>query len=107
MVAWRNAPEPNAPVPDAARFVEHFWSVSWDRRADGPFESAVITFPAIHITREWGNDVVRHGVSLPNTLVHGVVPKVFRTTISGRGAVVGARFHSGVSPPGSAGTPVS
>ncbi|ORA24592.1 AraC family transcriptional regulator [Mycobacterium aquaticum] len=116
MGAWRNAPESTAPVrgvvgragtgsvfdlhrwapsPDAARFVEHFWSVSWDRRTEGPFESTVITFPAMHITREWGDDDVRHGVSLPNTLVHGVVPQVFRTTISGRGSVVGARFHTG------------
>jgi hypothetical protein len=46
-----------APSPDAARFVEHFWSVRWDRRDDGPFESTVITFPAVHITREWGDDV--------------------------------------------------
>src|SRR5690349_2712348 len=84
-----------APSPDAARFVEHFWSVRWDRRDDGPFESTVITFPAVHITREWGDDVVRHGFSLPNTLLHGVVPKVFRTTISARGTVVGARFHPG------------
>jgi hypothetical protein len=84
-----------APSPDTARFVEHFWSVSWDRRKDGPFESTVITFPAMHITREWGDDVARHGCSLPNTLLHGVVPKVFRTTISARGTVVGARFHPG------------
>jgi AraC-like DNA-binding protein len=116
MVAWRNAPEPNAPVRgvvgragtgsvfdlhrwapsrDAARFVEHFWSVRWDRREDGPFESTVITFPAMHMTREWGDDVARHGYPLPNTLLHGVVPKVFRTTISERGTVVGARFHPG------------
>lgn len=84
-----------APSEEAARFVEHFWSVSWDRRDQPPFDSAVITFPAMHITREWGDDVVRHGHRLPNTLLHGVVQRVFRTTISGRGVVVGARFRPG------------
>lgn len=84
-----------APSEDSARFVEHFWSVTWDRREAGPFESAVITFPAMHLTREWGDDVVRHGHRLPCTLVHGVVPEVFRITISGQGCVVGARFRPG------------
>lgn len=84
-----------APSPEAGRFVEHYWSVSWDRRADGPFESTVITFPAVHLTREWGDDVARHGCPLPNTLLHGVVTQVFRTTISARGTVVGARFRPG------------
>ncbi|MBU8820146.1 AraC family transcriptional regulator [Mycolicibacterium goodii] len=115
MAAWKNAPEQGpergvvgrpastsafdltrwAPSPEAGRFVEHYWSVSWDRRADGPFESTVITFPAVHLTREWGDDVARHGCPLPNTLLHGVVTQVFRTTISARGTVVGARFRPG------------
>lgn len=84
-----------APSSDAGRFVEHLWSVRWDRRAAGPFESAVLTFPAIHLTHEWGDDGVRHGHRLPATLVHGVVPRVFRTAISERGVVVGARFLPG------------
>jgi len=37
----------------------------------------------------------RHGFSLPNTLVHGVVDRVFRTTIGECGSVVGARFRPG------------
>jgi AraC-like DNA-binding protein len=84
-----------APSDAAARFVEHFWSVSWDLREQGPFDSTVITFPAIHITHEWGDDGPRHGFPLPNTLVHGVVEAVFHTTISECGAVVGARFRPG------------
>ena len=79
----------------AARFVEHFWSVSWDLREQHPFDSTVITFPSMHITHEWGEDGPRHGFPLPNTLVHGVVERVFVTTISARGAVVGARFRPG------------
>ncbi|MDH6197510.1 AraC-like DNA-binding protein [Mycobacterium frederiksbergense] len=111
MAAWKNTPVRGvvgragsasafdlhrwAPSDEAARFVEHFWSVTWDRRDAGPFENAVITFPAMHLTREWGDDVVRHGHRMPSTLLHGVVPRVFRIAISGRGSVVGARFRPG------------
>ena len=84
-----------APSADTARFVEHFWSVTWDLRGRPPVENTVITFPSVHLTHEWGSDVVRHGFSLPATLVHGVVAQVFRTTISEQGAVVGARFRPG------------
>ncbi|PEG34220.1 AraC family transcriptional regulator [Mycolicibacterium agri] len=83
------------PSGRAGRFVEHFWSVRWDLRGRDPLTSTVITFPVLHITHEWGSDGPRHGFSLPNTLVHGVVERVFRTTISERGAVVGARFRPG------------
>lgn len=55
----------------------------------------MITFPALHLTREWGEDGVRHGFPLPSTLVHGVVPRVFTITIAECGTVVGARFRPG------------
>ncbi len=84
-----------APSAGAARFVEHFWTVSWDLREHGPFDSTVITFPSMHLTHEWGDDSPRHGFPLPSTLVHGVVERVFRTTINERGVVVGARFRPG------------
>lgn len=84
-----------APSPRAGVFVEHFWSVTWDLRGQTPVENTVITFPALHLTHEWGDDGTRHGHPLPATLVHGVVERVFRMTISGRGAVVGARFRPG------------
>ncbi|KRE29314.1 AraC family transcriptional regulator [Mycobacterium sp. Soil538] len=84
-----------APSAGAARFVEHFWSVTWDLPGRPPFENTVITFPSLHLTHEWGSDGMRHGFSLPATLVHGVVAQVFRTTISEAGAVVGARFRPG------------
>jgi AraC-like DNA-binding protein len=83
------------PSAAAGRFVEYFWSVRWDLRGGEPFRSTVITFPSLHITHEWGSDGPRHGFSLPNTLVHGVVERVFRTTIGEQGAVVGARFKPG------------
>jgi AraC-like DNA-binding protein len=84
-----------APSESAGRFVEHFWSVSWDLRGRDPLTNTVITFPSLHITHEWGSDTPRHGFSLPNTLVHGVVDRVFRTTIGECGTVVGARFRPG------------
>ncbi len=83
------------PGAGTARFVEHFWSVTWDLRGRPSFDNTVITFPAVHLTHEWGSDDVRHGFSLPATLVHGVVTHVFRTTLREQGAVVGARFRPG------------
>ncbi|WP_165825057.1 helix-turn-helix domain-containing protein [Mycolicibacter senuensis] len=84
-----------APTPPNDEFVEHFWSVRWDLRGRDPHDNAVITFPAVHLTHEWGTDQLRHGHRLPATLVHGVVTRVFQTRISGCGAVVGARFRPG------------
>ncbi len=84
-----------APSESAGRFVEHLWSVSWDLRGREPLPNTVITFPSMHLTHERGSDAPRHGFALPNTLVHGVVERVFRTTISERGTVVGARLRPG------------
>lgn len=83
------------PSAAAAVWVENFWSVTWDLRGEEPFDSTVITFPAVHLTHEWGTDGVRHGHRLPATLVHGVVERVFTTTLSESGSVVGARFRPG------------
>jgi AraC-like DNA-binding protein len=84
-----------APSDEAARWVENFWSVAWDRTGCEPFDSMVITFPSMHLTHEWGTDGTRHGHRLPATLIHGVVDTVFTTTLTGRGAVVGVRFRPG------------
>jgi AraC-like DNA-binding protein len=81
--------------PSDTGFVEHFWAVQWDLRGRDSHESTVITFPCMHLTHEWGEDGFRHGVSLPNTLVHGVVEKIFQITLRARGTVVGARFRPG------------
>ncbi|MDR3664795.1 MAG: helix-turn-helix domain-containing protein [Mycobacterium sp.] len=83
------------PSASAAVWVENFWSVTWDLRGAEPFDSTVITFPAQHITHEWGTDEVRHGHRLPATLVQGVVERVFTTRLSATGSVVGARFRPG------------
>lgn len=83
------------PSREAGVFVEHLWSVSWDLRGEQPFDNTVISFPCMHITREWGADRPRHGYALPNTLIQGVTEQVFHTTISQWGTVVGARFRPG------------
>jgi len=69
--------------------------VRWDLHGRQAHHSTVITFPVMHITHEWGTDAPRHGFPLPSTLVHGVVEHVFRTTLTGNGEVVGARFRPG------------
>ena len=84
------------PSGDAlAPWITHFWTVTWDRRGTAPLESMVISFPAMHVTVEWGEaGSVRHGHQMPATLVHGVVSRVFRVTLTGRGGVAGARFRA-------------
>jgi hypothetical protein len=62
------------PTGVAAQFAEHYWAVSWELR--DPYESTVITFPAVHLTNEWGTDGTRHGHALPAVLLHGVVERV-------------------------------
>ena len=78
-----------------APWLAYFWAVTWDRGDADPLESTVISFPAMHLTVEWGEPgSLRHGHALPATLVHGVVSRVFRMTLTGRGGVVGARFRA-------------
>lgn len=84
-----------APSPEAAEYVEHFWSVRWNLPEGQSHHSTVITFPVMHLTHEWGSDQPRHGYPLPSTLVQGVVHTVFHTTLRRRGTVVGARFYPG------------
>lgn len=77
-----------------APWIAYFWTVTWDRGSAGPLESTVITFPAVHLTVEWAEPgTIRHGYAMPATLIHGVVSRVFRITITGRGGVVGVRFR--------------
>ena len=76
-------------------WVEYLWTVDWDHGGP-PVESKVITFPALHLTAEWGwPGEVRHGHPMPATLVHGAVSRVFVLRLSGSGSVVGARFRPG------------
>ena len=84
------------PPGDAlAPWITHFWTVAWDRGDAEPLESTVISFPAMHLTVEWGEPgAVRHGHPMPATLVHGVVSQVFRVMLTGRGGAAGVRFRA-------------
>lgn len=87
--------ERHPPGDELAPWIAYFWTVTWDRRDAGPLESTVIPFPAMHLTVEWGdNGSVRHCHPMPATLVHGLISRVFRVTLTGRGGVVGARFRA-------------
>jgi AraC-like DNA-binding protein len=84
--------------PELEPWVEHLWTVDWDRGDAPPVAVTVISFPALHLTVEWGRPgEVRHGSPLPATLVHGAVSRVFRVELTGAGSVVGARFRPGGS----------
>ena len=84
--------------PELEPWIEHLWTVDWDRGDAPAVASAVISFPALHLTAEWGRPgEVRHGVPLPATLLHGTVSRVFRVELAGAGSVVGARFRPGGS----------
>ena len=82
--------------PDLERWIQHFWSVEWDLAGRAPVDSRVISYPAMHLTAEWGvPGENRHGIALPATIVHGVVSHVFEVRLTGHGEVVGARFTPG------------
>lgn len=82
--------------PELAPWIEHLWTVDWDLANGPPHESTVISFPALHLTVEWGRPgEVRHGVPLPATLLHGTVSRVFRVALCAAGGVIGARFSPG------------
>lgn len=82
--------------PALAPWVDYLWTVDWDLRGSDPVESTVITYPALHLTAEWGNPgEVRHGLALPATIVHGAGSRVFTIRLEGRGSVVGVRFRPG------------
>src|SRR5436305_1044645 len=64
---------------DLERWIEHFWSVHWDLTGEPAMQSRVISYPAMHLTIEWGAPgEVRHGIGLPATILHGVVSRVFQ-----------------------------
>lgn len=85
-----------APGPELDPWIEHFWTVDWDLSGEASIDSAVISFPSMHLTAEWGHpSEVRHGLPMPATVVHGVVSRVFHVRLAGVGGVVGARFRPG------------
>ncbi len=80
-----------------APFVERFWSVRWDRRAQPSYRSEVLTHPCVNLAVESGGSPTdrRHGVALPAGLVHGVVSRRFSIDLAGEGRVFGVTFRPG------------
>jgi AraC-like DNA-binding protein len=71
-----------APSPALAPFVEYFWQVSWDLSEE--FTQRVVPHPNVHLVFE-----------PDGTWVYGVLHGLFRRTLTGRGTVLGVRFHPG------------
>ena len=70
------------PSPALAPFVEYYWQVSWDLSEE--FTQRVVPHPNVHLVFE-----------PDGTWVYGVLHGLFRRTLTGRGHVLGVRFHPG------------
>ncbi|GAA4443156.1 helix-turn-helix domain-containing protein [Actinokineospora soli] len=70
------------PSPALAPFVEYFWQVSWDLAEE--FTQRVVPHPNVHLVFE-----------PDGAWVYGVLHGLFRRTLTGRGHVLGVRFHAG------------
>jgi len=81
-------------APVLAPYVEHYWSVRWDRGDGPPFRSEVLPAPAVNLSVETG-DRDRFGFALPAVLVHGPVTRRFAVDLDGWGRVTAARFQLG------------
>lgn len=71
-----------APSAALAPFVEYHWIVSWD--LDEPFTQQVVPHPNVHLV-----------FAEEGALVHGVLRGRFTRRLTGRGQVLGVRFHPG------------
>jgi AraC-like DNA-binding protein len=63
-------------------FVEHYWSVTWERQA--PVMRETVPHPSVHLTLEPGRSEI-----------HGVYPRRFSRLIQGLGRVLGVKFRPG------------
>ena len=83
------------PAPALRRWVDCYWSVSWDLDPGEVHRAATLDEPAIHLTREWGG-VRRAGADGGGTWVTGPVTRGrFDVAQTGAGGVVGIRFRLG------------
>ncbi|ACQ78383.1 transcriptional regulator, AraC family [Beutenbergia cavernae DSM 12333] len=86
--------------PRLAPYVEHFWSVAWQRHGEAPATSEVITRPVCHLTFENGvaddgGPLVRHGVTMPAAVVTTVWTRRFVVDLDGEGRAFGVGFRPG------------
>lgn len=73
-----------APPSWLAPWVQHFWSVTWDRRGLPPWRASNLPHPNVHL-------VVGAGASA----IHGVQSGRFEVVLEGRGRVFGIKFRPG------------
>lgn len=82
-----------APAPGLQRWVDRYWSVTWDLPPGTQHLVTTLDDPAVHLTREWGG-VRREGADGAGTWITGpVTDGRFEVTQHGRGGVVGVRFR--------------
>lgn len=72
------------PSPEITLFVEHYWIVRWDLRAENPFEQDVLSHPSVHLVFENNN-----------TWIWGVVTGKFTRKLEGKGQAIGIKFRPG------------
>lgn len=87
--------ESAAPDPRLQRWVERYWSVTWDLEPGQTHRVTTLDDPSIHLTREWGG-VRRDGADGAGTWITGPVTRgSFEVTQLGSGGVIGVKFHIG------------
>lgn len=82
-------------APSVRRWVDKYWSVTWDLPAGVDHRSSTAPPPAINLTYEYGG-VSRDGVVRPGWYVTGVISdRRFDVRQYGIGGVIGIRFRPG------------
>lgn len=84
-----------APAPELQRWVERYWSVTWQLPPGQERVASTLDDPGIHLTHEWGG-VRREGAGSVGDWITGPVSRGrFDVTQHGSGGVVGVRFRLG------------
>ncbi len=73
------------PSPSLAHLVKHYWQVSWDLRGRADYLQQNLPHPSVHLSL--GSDGFCG--------IRGVVSQCFYYRLSGRGRVLGVKFHPG------------
>jgi AraC-like DNA-binding protein len=83
------------PAPPLRRWVDRYWSVTWELPPGRRHLVTTLDEPAVHLTREWGG-VRRAGADGAGTWITGPVTRGrFDVTQTDSGEVVGVRFRLG------------
>lgn len=81
------------PGPEAARFVERYWALSWDRPQDAPrFTSSLIPDLTVNLTDERGSGRPRTETEVVLT---GATTCRFDVVLEGRARVIGIKWRPG------------